>query len=104
MSIAFKFLCKGDFEKNEAKDYAAKNIMLNIHSIFRQTLNSLEQHPQLQGKLNIKEIRQDLIIQIDNILNNIFINLVDLYPEAIPSGGTLRMREAINQVDRVDDP
>jgi hypothetical protein len=44
-----------------------------------------------------------LTAELDNVLNNILINLADLYPQALPSGGTLRMRAAINEVNRVDD-
>jgi hypothetical protein len=42
-------------------------------------------------------------MQVDNIFNNILINLGDNYPQAPPSGGTLRMREVINEVNRTDD-
>jgi hypothetical protein len=43
------------------------------------------------------------VIQVDNILQNILINLADMYPQAPPSGGTPRLREVITQVNRVDD-
>ena len=40
---------------------------------------------------------------MDNILNNILINLADMYPQAPATGGSPRMKEAINEVNRVDD-
>ena len=44
-----------------------------------------------------------MILQIDNIITNILLNLADSYPQAAASGGTLRMREVIKEVNRVDD-
>jgi hypothetical protein len=44
-----------------------------------------------------------LVIQVDAILQNILVNLADMYPQAPPSGGTPRMREVITEVNRVDD-
>ena len=43
-------------------------------------------------------------MEMDNIVHNILINLADSYPQAPPSGGTPRMKEAITEVNRVDDP
>ena len=45
----------------------------------------------------------DLIVETDNILQNILINLADSFPQAPASGGTIRMREVINEIDRTDD-
>jgi hypothetical protein len=102
ISIAFKNLCKGDLEGKEAKEYAAKNIMLNFHSIFRQTIAAFEEHEGLKTA-NVDAVKDDLVIQMDNILKNILINLADSYPQAPASGGTPRMREAITEVNRTDD-
>ena len=66
--------------------------MLNLHSIFRQTINTIEKNELLKTRLNIEEVRDMLIIDLDNILNNILVNLADNYPEAPPSGGTPRMK------------
>ena len=66
--------------------------MLNLHSIFRQTINTIEKHELLKIRLNVEEVRDMLIIDLDNILNNILVNLADNYPEAPPSGGTPRMK------------
>jgi hypothetical protein len=44
-SAAFKFMCRGELESKEAKEYAAKNIMLNVRSIFRHTIQALEASP-----------------------------------------------------------
>ena len=49
------------------------------------------------------ELKDVLIIEVDNILNNILVNLADMYPQAPPSGATPRMRQAITQVNRSDD-
>jgi hypothetical protein len=76
--------------------------MLNVHSIFRQTVKALEQTETLKGK-NINELKDDLILKIDGFLNNILINLADSYPQAPISGGTPRMREVITEVNRVED-
>jgi hypothetical protein len=61
ISIAFKFLCKGELEGREAKEYASKNIMLNMQVIFRSTIEVLNQHEMLQDKINIEEIQETLI-------------------------------------------
>ena len=51
----------------------------------------------------IEEVKSDLIIQTDNMMNNILINQADSFPQAPVSGGTPRMREAITEVNRADD-
>jgi hypothetical protein len=61
ISIAFKFMCKGELEDREAKEYAAKNIMLNVQSIFRRTIEVLKQHDVLQHRIDIEEIQEALI-------------------------------------------
>ena len=53
--------------------------------------------------IDLDEMTNLLIIEIENILDNILINLADSYPQAPISGGTPRMREAINEVNRVED-
>jgi hypothetical protein len=50
VSVAFKFMCRGELESKEAKEYASKNIMLNVHSIYRQTFKALEGNELLRGK------------------------------------------------------
>lgn len=50
-SVAFKFLCQGDLIEKEAKDYAAKNMLLNINSIFLKTVTALENNPIIREKL-----------------------------------------------------
>ena len=44
-----------------------------------------------------------MIIQLENYLHNILINLAGCYPQAPSSGATLRMREAITEINREDD-
>ena len=41
VSVGFRHLCKDDLEEGESKDFAAKNILLNIHSIFRETVRGI---------------------------------------------------------------
>ena len=41
VSAGFKFLCKTDLEENEAKEMASKNIMLNIYSIHKKTIQAI---------------------------------------------------------------
>jgi hypothetical protein len=57
ISIAFKFLCKEELGNREAKEYASKNMMLNMQSVFRRTIEVLKQHEILQEKINIEEIQ-----------------------------------------------
>ena len=55
------------------------------------------------GEKGVKEVQDNLILQMENILHNILINLADSYPQAPISGGTPRMREMITEVNRADD-
>ena len=67
-SVAFKFICEEKFTDNEAKEYAAKNIMLNIHSVFTKTIQAIENHPLLSDRLQPeqqKEIKYQLAIEVD---------------------------------------
>ena len=41
VSAGFKFLCKKELGEFEAKELAAKNTLLNIYSIHRQTIKSI---------------------------------------------------------------
>lgn len=52
-SVAFKILCEGKFTAQEAKEYAAKNILLNINAIFRETVKEIQKlalQPRLVNK------------------------------------------------------
>ena len=71
-------------------------MMLNVHSIINQTIQALKQNELFSRQVCIKDLQSHLVIQVDNILQNILINLADNYPQAPASGGTPRMREAIN--------
>lgn len=84
-------------------EFACKNIILNVHSIFKHTIHSVKEHPILKEVVKVDELKGNLIYQIDIILKNILINLADSYPQAPASGGTIRMREAIAEVNRADD-
>ena len=86
---------------------ASKNIMLNIHSIHKKTVEAILSNQHLKERKNIKDkekVKEDLIMEVDNIVNNILINTADNYPQAPPSGGTPRMRDVITEIDRVDNP
>ena len=67
-------------------------MMLNVHSIFKHTIEALNNNKVITTKTKIEDLKTNLIIEIDNILKNILINLADSYPQAPPSGGTIRMR------------
>lgn len=51
-SVAFKFLCEGSLSESEAKEYAAKNILLNINSVFNKTVTAIENHPSINNILS----------------------------------------------------
>jgi hypothetical protein len=42
-SAAFKFLCELKLNDHEVKDYASKNMMLNLQSIFKHSIQSIEE-------------------------------------------------------------
>lgn len=44
-----------------------------------------------------------MVIELDNILQNIFINLIDYYPQATGIGGSLRMKDVIVEINRIED-
>lgn len=44
-----------------------------------------------------------MTVEVDTKLNDILTNLADSYPQAPASGGTQRMREAITELNRVQD-
>ena len=49
-------------------------------------------------------MKEDLIMEVDNMVNNILINTANNYPQAPASGGTPKMRKVITAVDRSDNP
>jgi hypothetical protein len=40
-SVAFNFLCEEKLKASEAKDYASKNLMLNMRSIYAETIKAI---------------------------------------------------------------
>ena len=48
-------------------------------------------------------MKQDLVMEVDNIVNNILVNAADNYPQAPVAGGTPRMKDAIIEINRVED-
>ena len=78
---------------------SSKNIMLNVFAVYRQTIKAVIENEWLREQCTMKTLelmRDDLMIQVDNIIHNILINTADNFPQAPASGGTPRMREAIN--------
>ena len=45
VSIAFGMLSEDKLDEKEVKDYAAKNILLNINSLLKQTISGIKGHP-----------------------------------------------------------
>lgn len=80
--------------------------MVNVNSIFSKTHAALDFHPLLKDKIGTQQLstlRAELTAELDNILTSILVNLADSYPQAPAAGGTPRMREAILNIDRVED-
>ena len=50
-----------------------------------------------------EKLTQQLVYKADNMLSDILANLADNYPQAPPSGGTPRMRDAILELNRVEE-
>ena len=80
--------------------------MLNIFSIHKQVVRAVLQSKLLTQKhiVDKNQFKNNLIVEVDNIVNNILINLADSYPQAPISGGTPRIKEVITEVNRMDDP
>lgn len=53
VSISFKLLNEGSLEEKEAKEYAAKNIMLNVQAVFDETIKAFESNEQLKRRVNM---------------------------------------------------
>ena len=51
ISAAFKFLCDGDLTEWEAKEYASKNILLNLNSILKATFKGISSIDEVGIKL-----------------------------------------------------
>jgi hypothetical protein len=54
VSASFKFVCKGELSENEAKEYAAKNLMVNIQAIFREVTYALKNNIFIKSILEKK--------------------------------------------------
>jgi hypothetical protein len=42
VSVSFNELMEGKLKESECKDYASKNILLNVHSVCKETFRSLK--------------------------------------------------------------
>ncbi len=106
VSAAFKFLCKGELTEEEAKEYASKNLMLNLHSVFSEVATTIQNNELLKTKIideQLQEIKYLLVREVEKMISNVLINLADLYPQARASGSTPRMREVIAELNRLGD-
>lgn len=81
---------EGKLKENECKDYAFKNILLNVHAVCRETFKCLKEREIIEGKE--KEVELALIELTDITLTNAVNSLAPYYPQAPPSGGTPRIR------------
>ena len=61
-------------------EFCAKNILLNLHSAFKATMKELEENETITRVANMEDVRENLIIELDDILNDILVNLADGYP------------------------
>jgi hypothetical protein len=108
-SISFGFYNQDKLEDKEAKDYAAKNIILNVHSILNKIMTTVRSHSSLQTlpeeikKMELKKMELKLTLDVDQMLSDVMVNLADYYPQASAAGSTPRMRETINEINLVDD-
>lgn len=66
--------------------------MVNLESVFRNTIEAIDSSPILRENINLEELKDILIIEVDDILSDILTNLADSYPQAPASGGTPKMR------------
>lgn len=48
-------------------------------------------------------MRKQLAIEMDYMISDILVNLADSYPQAPAAGGTVRMRDAILDIKRVEE-
>ena len=105
-SAAFKFLNQKELTENEVKEYAAKNILLNINSVFRQLNKAIVANPSLKEvvkETKMAEFRLRLIKELDETLKSILENMADSYPMAPATGGTQKMRENVHDINRTDN-
>lgn len=58
-------------------EFCAKNIFINLHSAFKATMKELEEKETINRVANLDDIRENLIIEVDDILNDILVNLAD---------------------------
>lgn len=90
VSVSFNELMEGKLKESECKDYASKNILLNVHAVCRETFRSLKERGLIEGRERAVEV--GLVELVDNSLSNTVKLLAPYYPQAPPSGGTPRIR------------
>jgi len=54
VSVSFNFLIGEKLQENESKDFASKNILMNVYSIFKESMKALA----AEGVISKKEIRK----------------------------------------------
>lgn len=75
-----------------------------MQSIFAKTIEAIIGSSTLNGfSLDLTLIKIDLIERMESMIKSILINQADYYPQAPITGGTLKMNNVINEVNRVDD-
>lgn len=77
--------------------------MINIQSLYLQIFKAIDRQSKIREKINIEGLKISLIKKIEEITNNILINLSDYYPQAPITGGTPRMNNIIEQVNKVEN-
>lgn len=105
-SAAFKFLNREELTETEAKEYASKNVLLNVNSFFRQMSYAISVKPKLNAVIEQKkldEFRLRLLKEMDSLLESILTNLADSYPMAPATGGSQKMRQNVQDINRTDN-
>ena len=109
VSAAFQFVLDKKLEGKEAKAYASKNILLNIHAVFRKVVQAIQSSKPLldligvAGEEALNGLRKELLIEVELMMEDIMANLQDNYPQATATGGTLKMRETLNNINRTEN-
>jgi hypothetical protein len=54
VSASFNLLIEGKLKENESKDYASKNILMNVYSIFKEVMQTLTEEEIINKKEAIR--------------------------------------------------
>lgn len=50
VSVSFNELMEGKLKESECKDYASKNILLNVHAVCKETFRTLKERSLIEGR------------------------------------------------------